>query len=496
MICPAGGAVSIRLHQRGAEPGVVQHLDRPLRRAVPLEDQHHRPAVAGPALQVVDHPAGLAVVERHRLGGQRQRLALVRADTVTAGSGVAPRLVGRRSACRPRPGRTATPSTTAWPSRPACARTSARPRNAAAPRSIGALPPHGRRGPARLQKLLGGTDQVVRPGADALRVAQQDVGVGRHAVDQQLQRVAAGEQRRRQRLHALDRDALGQLVQDLGQRRVLHGQRRGPLTHGRGEQQLAARRRPHRARPCSMVRWSATAKVRISSTSSPQNSTRSGCSSVGGKTSRMPPRTANSPRLVTRSTRAYAMSVSRRATASSSASAPGAQLDRLEVAEALELRLEQRADRRDDDPQRPCAPPPARCPRRGGPAGAARPAGGRPCRSAARAARAAASPTPGRPPPGPAGSSEPTAAARSSASRLVAVTASTGRPAPPRSPAAATSATTNGRSAAGAVRSSRRPVSPGRASPAGAGEIAGAGQRRVAEDGRQQTGELHRSHSP
>ena len=38
--------------------------------------------------------------------------------------------------------------------------------------------------------------------------------------------------------------------------------------------------------------------------SSPQNSTRSGCSSVGGNTSTMPPRTANSPRFSTRSTRA------------------------------------------------------------------------------------------------------------------------------------------------------------------------------------------------
>lgn len=58
--------------------------------------------------------------------------------------------------------------------------------------------------------------------------------------------------------------------------------------------------------PCwaiSRDRWSATAKYRISSTSSPKKSTRSGCSSVGGKTSMMPPRTANSPRRSTRSTR-------------------------------------------------------------------------------------------------------------------------------------------------------------------------------------------------
>ncbi len=59
-------------------------------------------------------------------------------------------------------------------------------------------------------------------------------------------------------------------------------------------------------RPCwaiSRLRWSATLNQRISSTVSPQNSTRTGCSSVGGKTSRIPPRTANSPRRSTRSVR-------------------------------------------------------------------------------------------------------------------------------------------------------------------------------------------------
>ena len=70
--------------------------------------------------------------------------------------------------------------------------------------------------------------------------------------------------------------------------------------------------------------------------------------------------------------------------------------------------------------------------------------------SAARAARAAASPRPGTPRPRPAGSSERSAAARSSASRPVAVTASTGaaglgRRAPPR---------TKGRAPGGPTRSS------------------------------------------
>ncbi len=71
-----------------------------------------------------------------------------------------------------------------------------------------------------------------------------------------------------------------------------------------GEQDLAARRRPQ-ARPSatSRLRWSATANQRISSTRSPQNSTRTGWSSIGGKTSRIPPRTANSPRRSTMSTR-------------------------------------------------------------------------------------------------------------------------------------------------------------------------------------------------
>ena len=69
-------------------------------------------------------------------------------------------------------------------------------------------------------------------------------------------------------------------------------------------------------------RWSATAKLRSSLTSSPQNSTRIGCSAVGGKMSTMPPRTANSPRAVTISTRVYASSTSRTSRSSKSCSSP------------------------------------------------------------------------------------------------------------------------------------------------------------------------------
>jgi hypothetical protein len=84
----------------------------------------------------------------------------------------------------------------------------------------------------------------VRPGADALRVAQQHERPVRQAVEQQLHRVGAVEQGGRQRLHALDRDALGELVEDLRERRVCLCQPRRAGPHRRGEQQLPARRRP------------------------------------------------------------------------------------------------------------------------------------------------------------------------------------------------------------------------------------------------------------
>ena len=95
-------------------------------------------------------------------------------------------------------------------------------------------------------------------------------------------------------------------------------------------------------------------------------------------------------------------------------------------------------------------------PHRGGPAGAARRAAGRRCRTAATAARAAGSPRPGRPRRTPRRSGDCTAAAISSVSRAVAVTTRTrGLAAAVRlAGALASAAVMNGRSAAGAVRSS------------------------------------------
>ena len=99
----------------------------------------------------------------------------------------------------------------------------------------------GGRRPRRLQELLAGRDQVVCPGPDPLGVADDDVRTGRHQVDQQLHVV---DEHGCQRLHALDRVALGQLLEQLGQLGVLLGQYGGPRADLVGQQQLAARRCP------------------------------------------------------------------------------------------------------------------------------------------------------------------------------------------------------------------------------------------------------------
>ena len=79
-------------------------------------------------------------------------------------------------------------------------------------------------------------------------------------------------------------------------------------------------------RTSSMVRWSATAKERMSVTSSPQNSMRTGFCAVVGKTSMMPPRVANSPRDATMSTWLYAKCTSCAVSSSKSCSSSTATL--------------------------------------------------------------------------------------------------------------------------------------------------------------------------
>ena len=93
------------------------------------------------------------------------------------------------------------------------------------------------------------------------------------------------------------------LVGHLGQLRVGLAQRGRAAAYVVGEQQLAARRRPQ---PVDASRWCAGRRPRTSGSPRPRRPRTppaAGARSVGGKTSTMPPRTANSPRFSTRSTR-------------------------------------------------------------------------------------------------------------------------------------------------------------------------------------------------
>jgi len=223
--------------------------------------------------------------------------------------------------------------------------------------------------------------------------------------------------------------------------------------------------------PCRL-RWSATRKYRISSTVSPKNSIRSGCSSVGGKTSSMPPRTARSPRFSTSSARAYPISTSRTTTSSKSAVSPGRSRTGSSAPRPPTIgwsRQRTGAATTVSGPDRGSAgsgwasrrSTASRCPE------VSERGDRRSCGSVSQGGKYAAALW---------GNSEPSAAVSSSASRAVAVTASTNlRAAPPSapapaararsvpagsapalaawSPAPASAAARKGRSAGGAIRS-------------------------------------------
>ena len=292
---------------RAGDVVLAEHLDHPLGRAVALVDQR-RPGCRrrSQRADVGDRALDVAAVGLDRRGpaapaldgagldvdvdARRSRRARRAAASPVAGVGVEaeradapPGLALREARARGR--------------RRASGTTPRRGRSAP-------VPPPAAAAQRRLEELLAGRDQVVGAAAGPLGVEHQHVGVGRASG-----RRAAPSRRRapgpatpcpRRRcpsaILSVSSASCGCALAELG----------GPAAHLVGEQQLAARRRPQpvdRARGCAGRR---PRSERISSTSSPQNSTRSGCSSVGGKTSTMPPRTANSPRFSTRSTREYA----------------------------------------------------------------------------------------------------------------------------------------------------------------------------------------------
>ena len=106
------------------------------------------------------------------------------------------------------------------------------------------FPPHGGVAPRRLEELPARADEFFRAGTDPLRVAGEHDAVGRDVVQEQLHPV---RQHGRERLHAFDGYPLGQLAENVGQGRVGVGEFLGPMFDRRGEQQLAARRRPKTA---------------------------------------------------------------------------------------------------------------------------------------------------------------------------------------------------------------------------------------------------------
>ena len=96
-------------------------------------------------------------------------------------------------------------------------------------------------GPARLEELLARRDEIVRACPHPLGVEDDDARLVGQDVEDRLHAV---DERRRQGLHALDGDALGDLEQHVGDAGQLLGEGGRPLPDRVGEQDLAAGRRP------------------------------------------------------------------------------------------------------------------------------------------------------------------------------------------------------------------------------------------------------------
>ena len=203
--------------ERRGDVVLGEPLARALRLAVAGRDEHDAHAGGDPLLDVLERGGGVAAIGRGGLHLDRAGL-----------------LVGVEAERRDREPRVAE----AEGLQPYVLERAERGR-AEVDRRLGT----GRRGgPRRLQELLARRHQVGSASPDALRVAQHDRRALGQQVDEELHLV---DQHRGQRLHALDGVALGDLGEDLGQRRMRLGELRGARPDLVVEQQLAARRRPH-----------------------------------------------------------------------------------------------------------------------------------------------------------------------------------------------------------------------------------------------------------
>ena len=103
----------------------------------------------------------------------------------------------------------------------------------------------------------------------------------------------------------------------------------------------------------SSERWDSTSNGRIDSTSSPKNSMRTGSVESVGKTSRMPPRTLNSPGTSTTSARDMPRSSSQAVSSSTGTASPTATVRDIRAsASGLGTGCKRRLKRRDDQPRR------------------------------------------------------------------------------------------------------------------------------------------------
>ncbi|CAM5275515.1 hypothetical protein SGRIM128S_04483 [Streptomyces griseomycini] len=205
--------------QTGRDALAAQHLDRAGGRAVALGDEHRAPAVGEPALGVGERPRGVAAVG---LGGVHAELE---------GVGLLEGVVGGERRHRP-------------PHHVQLARPVADVRDGPQGGRAdvdGRLAAPGGGRPGGLQELLARRHQVGGPRAHPLRVAHDGHGaLGQH-VEQQLHVV---DQDRREGLHALHGDPLGDLAEQFAELGVGLGEGTRACPYVLGEQQLTARRRP------------------------------------------------------------------------------------------------------------------------------------------------------------------------------------------------------------------------------------------------------------
>ena len=239
-------------------------------------------------------------------------------------------------------------------------------------------PAAGGRGPAGAQELLAGRHQVVRPAPGALGVEDQHVRVHGQQVDQELHLV---DQHRGERLHALGRDAGGDLVGQLHELRVTLTELLGAGPHVVGEQQLAARRRPQTLDLLVGALVGDREAADLLDVVAPELHAER---VLLGRREHVDDAAADrelpalldqvDPRVRRVGQAAYDVLERRRVA--------GCEVDRLEVAQPLDLRLEHRADGRDHDLQRAVHAGRARRDPGVGRAAAAPRADGRRCRCA------------------------------------------------------------------------------------------------------------------